>query len=170
MTDIVDIETRSRMMSGIKGRNTAPEIIIRRALHSRGFRFRIHSNSLPGKPDLLLPKYRAAIFIHGCFWHGHDCRYFKLPQTRTEFWREKIQKNRTRDACQINKIETAGWRVLVVWECAVRWMNRQKSELLVDLISDWLTNYSITTEISELSLTLAKKIHQDTEQQNKHEQ
>jgi DNA mismatch endonuclease (patch repair protein) len=128
------------MMSGIKGKNTKPEVSIRRALHARGFRYRIHVNNLPGKPDLVLPKYKAVVFVHGCFWHGHTCRYFKIPQTRSDFWLEKIGKNRARDRSQEAELLNHGWRVLVVWECAVRSMNREKSLVLIDLIAEWLIN------------------------------
>ncbi|WP_122429750.1 very short patch repair endonuclease [Pseudomonas viridiflava] len=140
MTDVVDASTRSRMMSGIQGKNTSPELLIRKALHAKGFRFRIHAKHLPGKPDLVLPKYNAAIFVHGCFWHGHDCRFFKVPQTRPEFWIEKIGKNQARDLVQISALQALGWRVLVIWECAIRSMKKQKTMLLIDLISDWLVN------------------------------
>lgn len=149
MTDVVDAATRSRMMAGIQGKNTSPELLIRKALHARGFRFRIHAKHLPGKPDLVLPKYNAAIFVHGCFWHGHDCRFFKVPQTRPEFWLEKIGKNRARDLVQIAALQDLGWRVLVVWECAVRSMKKQKTMLLIDLIGEWLVNGSEYLQLDE---------------------
>jgi DNA mismatch endonuclease (patch repair protein) len=149
LVDVVDAATRSRMMSGIQGKNTSPELLIRKALHERGFRFRIHAAHLPGKPDLLLPKYKAAVFIHGCFWHGHGCRYFKIPQTRSQFWVEKIGKNQHRDALQENALRALGWRVLIVWECAVRSMKKEKSPLLVDLIAEWLINGSEYFQIDE---------------------
>lgn len=152
MVDVVDVATRSRMMSGIQGKNTSPEMLIRKALHARGFRFRIHAKHLPGKPDLLLPKYKAAVFIHGCFWHGHACRYFKIPQTRPEFWLDKIGKNQTRDGLQENALKTMGWRVLVVWECAVRSMKKEKSPVLVDLMASWLINGSEYLQIDEEAL------------------
>lgn len=153
MTDVVDVATRSRMMAGIQGKNTKPEILIRKALHARGFRFRLHVKDLPGKPDLVLPKYRALIFVHGCFWHGHGCRYFKLPQTRPEFWLEKIGKNQRRDSLQEEALIAMGWRVLVVWECAVRSMRKDKSSLLVDLIASWLKNGSKYFQIDEHMLS-----------------
>ncbi|WP_081025131.1 very short patch repair endonuclease [Pseudomonas amygdali] len=152
MTDVVDSATRSRMMAGIQGKNTSPELLIRKALHARGFRFRIHAKDLPGKPDLVLPKYSAVIFIHGCFWHGHDCRYFKVPKTRPEFWLEKIRKNQARDLSQIATLQSIGWRVLVVWECAVRSMKKQKSDLLIDLCSEWLVNGSEYFQLDEAVL------------------
>jgi DNA mismatch endonuclease (patch repair protein) len=149
LTDVVDAATRSRMMSGILGKNTSPELLIRKALHARGFRFRIHVKHLPGKPDLVLPKYKAAVFIHGCFWHGHNCRYFKVPQTRPEFWIEKIGKNQTRDELQVAALCALGWRVLVIWECAIRPMKKQKSPLLIDHIVYWLIQGSKCSQIDE---------------------
>uniref|UniRef100_UPI002F90E2AF very short patch repair endonuclease n=1 Tax=Pseudomonas sp. Z003-0.4C(8344-21) TaxID=1855380 RepID=UPI002F90E2AF len=147
--DIVDAATRSRMMSGIKGKNTKPEVSIRKALHARGFRYRIHVNDLPGKPDLVLPKYSAVVFVHGCFWHGHSCRYFKIPQTRSDFWREKIRKNQLRDKIQESSLLAGGWRVLVVWECAVRSRNKEKFALVIDLIVEWLINGNKNSQIDE---------------------
>lgn len=120
MIDVVDAATRSRMMSGIRGVDTKPEWAIRSGLHRLGLRYRLHDRSLPGRPDLVLPKYRVVVLVHGCFWHGHDCRYFKWPRTRAEFWREKIVQNQNRDHRQIDQLRKDGWRVLVVWECAVR--------------------------------------------------
>ena len=120
MTDVVDKKTRSRMMSDIRGKDTGPELLIRSGLHRRGIRYRLHDSRLPGKPDLVLRSRSAVIFVNGCFWHGHDCRYFKWPGTRPEFWRKKITGNRARDRRQFDQLRAAGWRVLVVWECAVR--------------------------------------------------
>ncbi|MFK3797916.1 very short patch repair endonuclease [Pseudomonas sp. NPDC088444] len=146
MVDIVDMATRSRMMSGIKGKNTSPEVLIRKALHARGFRFRIHVSDLPGKPDLVLAKYRALIFVHGCFWHGHNCKYFKMPQTRAEFWTEKISKNQTRDERNVSKLLVDGWRILIIWECAVRDM-KKKNTNLIEKVIEWLLHGSIYYEI-----------------------
>ncbi|SMQ30707.1 T/G mismatch-specific endonuclease [Pseudomonas helmanticensis] len=151
MVDVVDAVTRSRMMSGIKSKNTKPEVSIRKALHERGFRYRIHDSNLPGKPDLVLPKYNAVIFIHGCFWHRHTCRYFRLPQTRPDFWLDKIEKNQARDQMQESALLSHGWRVLIVWECAVRSMNREKSFVLIDLIAEWLINGNEYLQIDESS-------------------
>jgi DNA mismatch endonuclease (patch repair protein) len=120
MADVVSSKKRSQMMAGVKAKNTKPEILVRQALHARGFRFRLHRNDLPGKPDLFLPKYRTAIFVHGCFWHGHDCSYFKLPKTNSEFWREKIATNQRRDEIAQLRLRDLGILPLVVWECETR--------------------------------------------------
>src|SRR5690606_20475601 len=119
MADIVDKQTRSRMMSGIRGKDTKPEWLVRRALHARGLRYRLHAREIAGRPDLGLPRHRAVVFVHGCFWHGHDCRYFRLPATRPEFWKDKISRNRSNDARSRASLLAAGWRVGVVWECAL---------------------------------------------------
>lgn len=121
MTDIVDRETRSRMMSSIRGRDTKPEITVRKALFAAGFRFRLQRRDLPGVPDIVLPVRRVAIFVHGCFWHVHQgCRYARMPSTRQDFWREKLGRNTERDRESQRRLLELGWRVLVVWECATR--------------------------------------------------
>ena len=127
MADIVDRETRSRMMSGIRGRDTKPELAIRRHLHAAGYRFRVHDRRLPGCPDLVLPKHRAVIFVHGCFWHHHEqCRFATIPATRAEFWKSKFESNQLRDNRNSETLLRAGWRVAVVWECAVK-VHREES-------------------------------------------
>jgi len=138
MTDIVSPEKRSQMMSGIRAKNTRPEMIVRRALHARGFRYRIHVKDLPGKPDLVFARYKSVLFIHGCFWHGHDCHLFKVPGTRTEFWQAKIQKNRENDAKAKAALAALGWRVLEVWECDLRATKKQDYEPVVSRVSQWL--------------------------------
>ena len=137
MTDIVDSATRSRMMSGIRGKNTAPELLVRSLLHRRGLRFRIHRKDLPGHPDIVLPKFRVVIFVHGCFWHGHECPLFKWPKTRADFWQEKINHNKARDQIAINSLIVSGWRVAVVWECAVR-ATRKNPDTLIQKLCNWL--------------------------------
>lgn len=121
MPEKIGAHTRSRMMAGIRSVDTRPEMAVRTFLHREGFRFRLHGKGLPGRPDVVLPRWKAVIFVHGCFWHGHvDCRYFKIPKTRTEFWVAKINANRIRDARAIKSIANAGWRVFTIWECAIR--------------------------------------------------
>ena len=120
MPDIVDPETRSRMMSNIRGKDTKPELLIRHALHAKGLRYRLHVKDIPGRPDMVFPRFRAVVFVHGCFWHGHDCSLFHLPGTRTKYWKEKIEKNRKRDNEVAAMLLDSGWRYLVVWECAIR--------------------------------------------------
>lgn len=138
MVDVVDRKTRSRMMSGIRGKNTKPELIIRKGLHARGFRFRLHDKHLPGKPDLVLPKYSAVIFVHGCFWHGHDCHLFKWPKSRREFWRNKITCNKAKDAESYSCLKKEGWYILTIWECALKGRTRRPLEQVLDLTADWL--------------------------------
>lgn len=125
-------------MSGIRSRDTKPELTVRKALHAMGFRYRISDASLAGKPDLVFPKYNAVIFVHGCFWHGHDCHLFKWPSTRQEFWKDKIEKNRVRDAMTEKALLEAGWRILTVWECALKGKNKVPFDNLIQAISLWL--------------------------------
>lgn len=113
-------ETRSRNMAAIRGKDTKPEIVLRRALHRADFRYRLHVQDLPGRPDIVLPKHRLAIFVHGCFWHHHNCPAFVWPKTRAAFWREKIEANVARDRKARAALRRAGWRTMVVWECELR--------------------------------------------------
>ncbi|MBD3574033.1 DNA mismatch endonuclease Vsr [Brevundimonas diminuta] len=135
MADIVDPATRSRMMSGIRGADTRPELLVRRHLHAAGFRFRLHARALRGRPDLVLPRWKAAVFVHGCFWHRHaGCRYATTPATRPDFWREKFERNLERDAAVRVALEEEGWRVATVWECALR---REPAQTL-DALAAWI--------------------------------
>lgn len=146
MIDIVDQETRSRMMSGIKGKNTKPELALRRALHARGFRFRLHSGKISGRPDLVLAKHRAVIFVHGCFWHRHQgCRLATTPSTRPEFWQAKFDANVTRDDSVRKILLKDGWRVAKVWECALRKPNN--IELVTDRLAAWLVGSTKEIEL-----------------------
>lgn len=147
MPDIVDPETRSRMMAGIRGRNTKPEITIRKALHARGFRYRLHVSGVPGNPDIVFPRRSAVALIHGCFWHGHDCPLFRLPGTRAEFWRTKIERNRQRDQEVASSLKQAGWRRLTIWECALRGKGRLDFPSLIDRADAWLRDTAPTLEI-----------------------
>lgn len=126
------------MMAGIRGKHTKPELAIRSALHRRGFRFRLHCRELPGKPDLVFPKYQAVILVHGCFWHGHECHLFKWPKTREDFWRRKIASNVERDRKQLSALNDAGWRVATIWECALKGRYRLPVEALVERCAVWL--------------------------------
>lgn len=126
------------MMAGIRGKDTKPELQIRKRLHAEGFRYRLHTTDVPGKPDIVLRSYRAAIFIHGCFWHGHDCPLFKLPDTRQDFWREKFRRNRIRDAAVQEQLAEAGWRQMTIWECAIRGRGKLGLEETVTRTSKWI--------------------------------
>jgi len=148
MTDVVDSETRSKMMSGIRGKNTRPELAIRRQLHQRGFRYRLHDKKLPGKPDIVLKKYNAVIFIHGCFWHRHNCHLFKWPQTRPEFWKQKINRNHENDIAALEGLQFAGWRVCIVWECSIKGASKN-IPMVIESIVRWLKSNKPMLEISE---------------------
>lgn len=121
MSDVHSKEIRSYNMSRIRSKDTKPELLVRRYLHKIGFRYRLHVKELPGKPDIVLPKFKTVIFIHGCFWHGHEeCRYYVVPKTRTEWWLEKIGKNTSNDTNAANLLKAAGWNVVTIWECELK--------------------------------------------------
>lgn len=124
MADRLTPEQRRLNMRRVRAKDTKPEMTVRHLLHDQGFRYRLHRRDLPGRPDIVLPRWRAVVFVHGCFWHGHGCSLFRLPATRTEFWSAKIEGNRRRDAAAVAALEAAGWRSLWVWECALRGKNR----------------------------------------------
>jgi DNA mismatch endonuclease (patch repair protein) len=133
--DVVDSATRSRMMAGIKSKNTKPEMTVRKYWHALGFRYRLHARDLPGSPDLILPKYHVAIFVHGCFWHRHEnCRYATTPSSNIERWKEKFHANVNRDTRKQIALEGSGWRVIVVWECELRHNAVNRLEQLADEI------------------------------------
>ncbi len=134
-------------MSRIRGRDTGPERLIRSGLHRLGFRFRLHPAHVPGRPDLVLPRYRAALFVHGCFWHGHDCGLFRLPGTRREFWRAKIGRNVERDADVMRMLEQQGWRQLTIWECAFRGPGSIGLEKTVRRAATWIMSRRARGEI-----------------------
>jgi DNA mismatch endonuclease (patch repair protein) len=147
MADIVDAATRSRMMSGIRRRDTKLEIALRKALHARGFRYNVDVRKLPGRPDIVLPKWRAAIFVHGCFWHAHDCGLCRIPTTRPEFWREKLRANAERDRRNQAKLLDAGWRVATIWECTLRGKGADALVSTVDRIERWIGSDERTVEM-----------------------
>ncbi|WP_276502392.1 very short patch repair endonuclease [Terrimonas pollutisoli] len=121
MTDVHNKATRSYNMSQIRATNTKPEMLVRKFLHAQGFRYKLHDKTLPGKPDLVLPRYKTVIFIHGCFWHGHDsCKYFVVPKTRTDWWLNKITGNKANDAKAIKALKKEGWKIITLWECNLR--------------------------------------------------
>jgi DNA mismatch endonuclease (patch repair protein) len=138
MADVLTPEQRRLNMSRIRGRDTKPEMLLRRSLHARGFRFRLHRRDLPGCPDLVFPGLHAVIFVHGCFWHGHNCTMFKLPATRTEFWAAKISGNQKRDVRALQDLSAAGWRTFVLWECDLRGPSRRPLNVVTDDIVAWL--------------------------------
>lgn len=147
MVDIVGPETRSRMMSGIRGKDTKPEVRVRRALFAAGFRFRLHRRDLPGAPDVVLPGRRIAIFIHGCFWHMHEgCHLAKLPATRPDFWKAKLEGNVARDRRNVEALLALNWRVLVVWECATK--DKTVDSTLPKALSAWIRGTACFGEIS----------------------
>jgi DNA mismatch endonuclease, patch repair protein len=148
LPDIVDQQTRSRMMSGIRGKNTRPELVIRSGLHARGFRFRLHKASIPGKPDLVLPRFRAVVFVNGCFWHHHTCHLFRMPSTRREFWEAKIARNVLRDIEVRRSLLEQGWRFITVWECAIKGRGRLDINEVITRIAEWLRG---TEEVSEIA-------------------
>ncbi len=117
MTDTVSAEARSRIMSCVKSRNTAPELRVRTSLHAAGFRFRLHRPDLPGKPDIVLPRYKTVVFVNGCLWHGHNCRRGRMPEAHHEYWTEKIARNVARDERNRQALLDSGWNVVVIWEC-----------------------------------------------------
>ena len=146
MVDVVDKITRSRMMAGIRGKNTKPERQLRSALHRLGLRFRLHRADLPGRPDIVLPRHQAAILIHGCFWHRHEnCAYATLPASNRAFWTKKFERNIERNARNLAKLRLAGWRVAVVWECSIR---KTDTNALAATLNTWLKSKSQFKEIS----------------------
>lgn len=125
MADVHSQQVRSYNMSRIRSTDTKPELLVRKYLHAQGYRYKLHDKTLPGKPDIVLPKYKTVIFIHGCFWHGHaHCKYYKVPQTRTEWWLHKINTNKANDAKAVKALKKDGWKVIVVWECRLKAIKR----------------------------------------------
>lgn len=134
-------------MACIRGKDTAPEMMLRRALHRKGFRYRLHVRDLPGSPDMVFPSRRAVIMVNGCFWHGHDCHLFKWPTSRQDFWRKKIEGNRKRDKAAADALQAAGWRMLIVWECATKGCSQQEKEKIAEATEAWLCDGTASFEL-----------------------
>ena len=139
-------QIRSRNMAAIKNKNTKPELVIRKSLHARGYRYRLNVKQLPGSPDIVLNRYKAVIFINGCFWHKHSCHLFRWPQSRTEFWKNKILQNELRDQKAIRELKKH-WRVCIVWECAIKGKTRVPLEELIDSICNWINSDCLFAEL-----------------------
>jgi len=153
MTDVHTPEQRARNMRAIKGRDTKPELLLRRALHARGLRYRLHRKDLPGRPDIVFPRHKVCVFVNGCFWHGHDCDLFKQPRTRTDVWMTKIETNRKRDAAATQSLVARGWRVLTVWECALKGPKQVPFDAL---LSECIT-FIMSADRKPFSLSLRQK-------------
>jgi DNA mismatch endonuclease (patch repair protein) len=148
MADIVSSEKRSEMMSGIRGKDTKPELIVRGLLDRKGYRFRLHRKDLPGKPDIVLPKWKTVIFVNGCYWHGHEgCHLFRPPKTRAEFWTAKISSNQARDQRNYSALQKNGWNTVVIWECAVSKKMRLTDDAFVSLVGKAISSQRAFEEI-----------------------
>lgn len=157
MTDILSARARSDHMSRIRGKNTSPEILVRRGLHAAGLRFRLHRKDLPGRPDIVLARHRAAILVHGCFWHRHQgCHLTADPKTRASFWKEKFRVNQDRDRRVVKELRSSGWRVLIVWECAVR--TRERVPGSIAAIVRWTSGRRLFAEVPRFRPTLLQRL------------
>lgn len=151
MADVVDAATRSRMMSKIRSQDTKPELIVRRHLHARGLRYVLGGAGLPGRPDLVFPKWKVAVFVHGCFWHWHACHLSRLPASNRKFWRAKLNNNQTRDAVSLLSLLSAGWRVATIWECSLRGtVALQQLNRKMDVMSNWIKSPRTRKRVLEL--------------------
>ena len=161
MADVKTPEQRSRNMAAIKGKDTKPEIIVRKYLFSRGLRFRVQVRKLPGNPDIVLPKYKTVIFVNGCFWHGHEgCKYFRLPKSNIEFWKEKIERNIERDRESMQALLVLGWKVIRVWECELR--NKANREEMLNKIYNSITSSDVSGySIEETDIPMAAEPEAD---------
>ena len=148
MADVLTPEQRRLNMSRIRGRDTKPELLVRQGLHARGLRYRLQDRKLPGRPDLVFPKYRVVILVHGCFWHGHNCPLFRLPATRPEFWAAKISSNQKRDERSYEGLRALGWRILTIWECSLKGPRRWPIEHLLDACAEFIQSEKDTCQIS----------------------
>lgn len=138
--DVLTLEQRRRNMSLIRSKDTSPEMLIRKGLHASGFRFRLHQRQLPGRPDLVLARYRTALFINGCFWHSHGCHISRIPDTRQDYWKPKLARNAQRDRDAFEALQAAGWRVIREWECALRRRTRLPEGIALQRISNFIRN------------------------------
>lgn len=158
VADIVDKATRSRMMSGIRGKDTKPERELRRALHRRGLRYRLHARDLPGRPDIVLPRFRAVLLVHGCFWHRHErCSFATTPSSNVAFWMSKFSGTMDRDKRNVRSLLERGWRVGVVWECAIR--SSDGAEVVATGIQAWLRSSKAYTEVPPLGRRRVSDAH-----------
>ena len=148
MADQLSPGERSRIMSRIRSKNTRPELTVRRRLHAKGFRYRLHAPELAGKPDIVFPKYRAVVFVSGCFWHGHTCPLYRVPATRRDFWLAKIARNRANDERTIRELNAGGWRCMTVWECALRGQPQNVLDAVADYVARWLRKGSRNGEVT----------------------
>ncbi len=163
MVDIVDAKTRSRMMAGIRSQRTRPEMFVRSSLHRRGFRFGWSSGALVGRPDIVLPRWRVLVFVHGCFWHMHGCNLSRVPDSNRDFWAEKLSANKVRDEKAARKQMEAGWRILTVWECSLRGASASRMfEAKVDQIADWIRDQRAGTccELSKDGIVFRENINE----------
>lgn len=153
MTDIYAPGKRSAIMSKIRSKDTKPEMLVRKLLFNSGFRYRLHRSDLPGKPDLVLPKYRTVVFVNGCFWHGHEgCSRFKLPSEHNQFWKEKIRSNQARDREVERELLSRGWRILTIWQCACL---KSRLDLLFALVNDFLTSDRTVGQIEKRDVVVS---------------
>jgi DNA mismatch endonuclease, patch repair protein len=162
MVDTVDAAKRSRMMAGIGSRNTKPELLVRRSLHARGLRYTLDGAGLPGRPDIVLPKWKVAIFVNGCFWHWHGCHLSKIPETNRTFWETKLMANQIRDDVSQMALVSAGWRVAIVWECGLRG-SLAESQLpqLIRNLERWI-RAEPKSKVLELPSTIVPRVFQNT--------
>lgn len=155
--DTVDKATRSYIMSRVGQKDTGAELLMRSALHKIGLRYRLHDRSLPGSPDLVFPRFRAVVFVHGCYWHSHGCHRSTIPKSRREFWSDKFQANRSRDERNVNVLLESGWRVLTIWECALRGKTAKSSSAVAKIVKAWLESSDDVGEIAGAPVLAASR-------------
>lgn len=158
MAEAPPTQSRRNNMAAIRSRDTNPEMTVRSTLHAAGWRYRLHAPHLPGRPDLTFPRYRTAVFVHGCFWHAHDCRYFKWPQARAEFWKQKLTANVERDRTVRSDLLGQDWRVVTIWECALRSGNWQPEDIpaFFDMWRGWMSGTFRSADLSMYGVTFCK--------------